>query len=236
MQAGDLDMEIAEFISLPAYIGSGCGIENNGICTSNYRPSESVFVQEGDLDKNVVDEPSIMEVSVDLTETATLAEKLNSLNSIVHAEKGCLAVQDSAKSERPSLASVDVGFLRQGFLKPRPSRSRGCSSPPVPHPQQLSEVPSEQVNVQEGFVDNPHLSAVKVASPSYLGCSSSDIPADDNGGVSHGEEDPSLEFPNAIEEDLLRIVKLGRLKNKSMRELWNLNSSINYGNASVSSW
>jgi hypothetical protein len=30
--------------------------------------------------------------------------------------------------------SVDVGFLRQGFLKPRPSRSRGCS-PTVPHPQ-----------------------------------------------------------------------------------------------------
>jgi hypothetical protein len=44
---------------------------------------------------------------------------------------------------------------------------------------------------------------VKVASPSFLGCSSLDIPADDNGGVSHGEEDPSLEFPDAIEEDLL---------------------------------
>jgi hypothetical protein len=25
--------------------------------------------------------------------------------------------------------SVDVGFLQWGFLKPRPSRSRGCSSP-----------------------------------------------------------------------------------------------------------
>jgi hypothetical protein len=84
-------------------------------------------------------------------------------------------------------------------------------------------------------VDNLHLFAVKVASPSFLGCSSSDIPADDNGGVSHGEEDPSLEFLNAIEEDLLWIVKLRRPKNKAMRELWNLNSSINNGNVSVSS-
>jgi hypothetical protein len=30
-------------------------------------------------------------------------------------------------------------------------------------------------------------------------------------------------------------VKLGHPKNKAMRELWNLNSSINYGNVSVSS-
>jgi len=256
---GDSDMEIVDFISLPASIGSGCGIEYN------YRSSELVskpgnFVEreiklnsenlgdnygnicsekchfvQGDLDKNVVDEPSIMQVSVELTETASLAEKLNSLNSIVHAENGCLAVQDSAKSERPSPASVDLGFLRQGFLKPRPSKSWGCSSRAVPHPQQLLEVPSDQVSDQEGFVDNPHLFAVKVASPSFLGCSSSDIPADDNGGVSHGEEDPSLEFLNAIEEDLLWIVKLRRPKNKAMRELWNLNSSINNGNVSVSS-
>jgi hypothetical protein len=56
---------------------------------------------------------------------------------------------------------------------------------------------------------------VKVASPSFLGCSSLDIPADDNGGVSHGEEDPSLEFSDAIEEELLQIVKLGRPKNKA---------------------
>jgi len=55
--------------------------------------------------------------------------------------------------------------------------------------------------------------------------------------VSNGEEveDPSLEFTNAIKEDLLRIAKLGHPKNKAMRELWNLNSSINYGNASASS-
>jgi hypothetical protein len=84
-------------------------------------------------------------------------------------------------------------------------------------------------------VDNSHLSAVKVVPPSFLGCSSSDIPVNGNGGVSRGEEDPSLEFLDAIEEDLLRIVKLGHPKNKAMRELWNLNSSINYGNVSVSS-
>jgi hypothetical protein len=194
--------------------------ENLGDNDGNIRSEKCHFVQ-GDLNKN--------------TETATLAEKLNSLNSIVHAENGCLAVQDSAKSERPSLASVDEGFLWRGFLKLRPFRSRGCSSPVVPHPWQLSEVPSDQVSDQEGFVDNPHLSVVKVASLS-LGCSSSDILADDNGGLSHGEEDPSLGFPDAIEEDLLRIVKLGCPKNKVMRELWNLNSSINYDNSSVSSW
>jgi hypothetical protein len=36
--------------------------------------------------------------------------------------------------------SVDVGFLRRGFLKPRTSRSQGCFSPAIPHSQQLSEV------------------------------------------------------------------------------------------------
>jgi hypothetical protein len=97
-----------------------------------------------------------------LTEIATLVEKLNSFNTIVLAENGCLAVQDSAKSERPSPASVDVGFLQWGFfLKLRPSRSRGCSSPAVPYPQQLSEVSSDQVSDHKGFVDNPHLSAVQ---------------------------------------------------------------------------
>jgi len=56
-------------------------------------------------------------------------------------------------------------------------------------------------------------------------------------GVSNGEEveDPSLLFTDAIEEDLFRIVKLGRPKNKAMRDLWNLSSSINYDNANVSS-
>jgi hypothetical protein len=46
---------------------------------------------------------------------------------------------------------------------------------------------------------------------------------------------PSLEFQDAIEEDLLRIVKLARPKNKGRREVLNLNSSINYGDTSVSS-
>jgi hypothetical protein len=67
----------------------------------------------------------------------------------------------------------------------------------------------------------------------YLGCNSSIIPTNDNGGVSH-DEDPSLKFLDVIEEDHLWIVNLGPPENKAMRELWNLNSSINYGNASVS--
>lgn len=84
---------------------------------------------------------------------------------------------------------------------------------------------------------DPQLFVAKVASPSYLGCSSLDIPPDDKDGVSNGVEieDPSLEFMDAIEDDLLWIVKLGSPKNKAMRDLWNLNSFINYGNASESS-
>jgi hypothetical protein len=84
---------------------------------------------------------------------------------------------------------------------------------------------------QEGFVDGSHLPVVTVISPSYLGCSSSGIPADDKDGLSNGEEVeiPSLEFH-------LRIVKLARPKNKGRREVLNLNSSIKYGHASVSSW
>jgi hypothetical protein len=42
--------------------------------------------------------------------------------------------------------SADVGFIPWGFLKSRPSRSQGCSSPAVPHLQQLSKVSSAQVN------------------------------------------------------------------------------------------
>jgi hypothetical protein len=86
-------------------------------------------------------------------------------------------------------------------------------------------------------VDGPHLPVVMVVSPSYLDCSSSGIPADDKDGVSNGEEveDPLLEFQDAIKEDLLRIVKLACPKNKGRRKVLNLNSSINYGNASMSS-
>jgi len=105
-------------------------------------------------------------------------------------------------------------------LKPRPFKSRGCSSLAVPIPQQLLEVPSDLASVQEVEdpsleIEDPLVSAVKIVSPSYLGCNSSDIPAN--------------------EEDLLRIVKFGRCKNKAMRELRNLNSSINYGKSNVSS-
>jgi methionine-rich copper-binding protein CopC len=86
-------------------------------------------------------------------------------------------------------------------------------------------------------VDDLHLSVVTVVSHSYLGCSSSDIPANDKDGVSNGEEveDPSLKFSDAIEEDFLRIVKFACPKNKGRREVLNLNSFINYGDASVSS-
>jgi hypothetical protein len=86
-------------------------------------------------------------------------------------------------------------------------------------------------------VDDLHLSVVTVVSHSYLGCSSSDIPANDKDGVSNGEEveDPSLKFSDAIEEDFLRIVKFACPKNKGRREVLILNSFINYGDASVSS-
>jgi hypothetical protein len=130
-----------------------------------------------------------------------------------------------------------VGFLWRSFLKPRPSRSQGCSSPIVPHPQQLSEVSSAQTSDQEAFADGPHLPIVTAVSPFYLGSSSSGIPADYKDGVSNGKEveDPSLEFQDAIEEDLLWIVKIARPRNKGRRKVLNLNSSINYGDASGSS-
>jgi hypothetical protein len=50
-----------------------------------------------------------------------IKKKLNSPISIAHAENGCLAIQDSAKWKGLSPASVDVGFLWWGFLKPMPS-------------------------------------------------------------------------------------------------------------------
>jgi hypothetical protein len=134
--------------------------------------------------------------------------------------------QSVKKTKTPT--SVDVSFLRQGFLKPRLSRSLRCSSPAVLHPQKLLEVSLVHVSDKEGFVDGPHLPVVTVVSPSYLGCSSIGILADDKDGVSNGEEveDPSLEFQDAIKEDFLRIVKLTRPKNKGRSEVLNLNSFI----------
>jgi hypothetical protein len=49
-------------------------------------------------------------------------------------------------------------------------------------------------------------------------------------------EDPSLATLDVFEEDFLREVKIARPKSKGRRELLNLVSSINYGDASASSW
>jgi hypothetical protein len=48
------------------------------------------------------------------------------------------------------------------------------------------------------------------------------------------DEDPSLAILDAFEEDFLREVKVARLKSKGKREILNLVSSINYGDASAS--
>jgi hypothetical protein len=49
-------------------------------------------------------------------------------------------------------------------------------------------------------------------------------------------ENLSLAILDAIEEDFLREVKVARLKTKCWKELRNLKSSVNYGDASTSSW
>jgi hypothetical protein len=50
------------------------------------------------------------------------------------------------------------------------------------------------------------------------------------------DEDPSLVIMDAFEEDFLREVKVAQPKTKGRREILNLVSSINYGDASTSSW
>jgi hypothetical protein len=49
------------------------------------------------------------------------------------------------------------------------------------------------------------------------------------------DEDPSLATMDAFEEDFLREIKVVRPKTKGRREILNLVSSINYGDASASS-
>jgi hypothetical protein len=49
------------------------------------------------------------------------------------------------------------------------------------------------------------------------------------------KEYASGDFSDAIEKGLLQIIMLGRPKIKGRRELLNLNSSINYGDTSLSS-
>jgi hypothetical protein len=48
------------------------------------------------------------------------------------------------------------------------------------------------------------------------------------------DEDPTLALLNAVEEDLHREVKVARSKPKGKRELFNLKSSINYGDSYTS--
>jgi hypothetical protein len=71
-------------------------------------------------------------------------------------------------------------------------------------------------------------------SPYPLGVCPPDMPLD---WVSDGveDEDPSFAILDAIEEDFHRVKKVARLKIKGRREVLNLKSSINYGNASVPS-
>lgn len=49
------------------------------------------------------------------------------------------------------------------------------------------------------------------------------------------DEDVSLAIMDAFEEDFLRKVKVARPKTKGRREILNLFSTINYGDASASS-
>jgi hypothetical protein len=49
-------------------------------------------------------------------------------------------------------------------------------------------------------------------------------------------EDPSLAIVDAIDEEFHRKTMVARQKTKGMRELLNLKSSINYGDASTPSW
>jgi hypothetical protein len=67
-----------------------------------------------------------------------------------------------------------------------------------------------------------------------LGVCPPDMPLD---WMSDGaeDEDPSFAILDAIEEDFHRIKKVARIKIKGRREMFNLKSSINYGDASVPS-
>lgn len=113
------DMKKEDFISLPASHDSGCDIENNGVCTfseSDSQPSNSADgvmkinsenlgvndvdihhenrhgMLEGNLDTNLIDHPSIMQVGVELAETA----ELNGFSSKLHAENGYIAIRDGS--------------------------------------------------------------------------------------------------------------------------------------------
>jgi len=50
-----------------------------------------------------------------------------------------------------------------------------------------------------------------------------------------GSFEEALAIQDAMEEDFLREKMIANQKSKGMRELLNLQSSINYGNASISS-
>jgi hypothetical protein len=71
-------------------------------------------------------------------------------------------------------------------------------------------------------------------SPYPLGVCPPDMPLD---CVSDSveNEDPSFAILDAIEEDFYRVKKVARFKIKGRRDVLNLKSSINYGDASVPS-
>lgn len=120
----DSDMEVEDISFIPALSNSRCGIEENrihdsthGIVQTECRPTsankegklvsenlghdrdgaqcaESHCIPEAILDKDLADKSSLLQMSMKLNETLTVAEKLKAR---VHPKKGSLAVQDESR-------------------------------------------------------------------------------------------------------------------------------------------
>ncbi|KAB1211066.1 Zinc finger CCHC domain-containing protein 8 [Morella rubra] len=79
-------------------------------------------IREGALNNNLVDLPSLMQRSVELTETVTVAGELNSISSTVHAKNGCLAVRDESPVVSHKMDAVSgVKRARMTFDEQKPS-------------------------------------------------------------------------------------------------------------------
>uniref|UniRef100_A0A5B6ZBF1 CCHC-type domain-containing protein n=1 Tax=Davidia involucrata TaxID=16924 RepID=A0A5B6ZBF1_DAVIN len=119
-------METEDLIDLPASSSCGCKSEKENLNNSNCEPSEAdsqpsnsavkedelngeILGNEGEvgyednplllataIDKDLVDNTSILQVSVEVTETVTVAEKMSCISSGVNAENGCLTVRDGS--------------------------------------------------------------------------------------------------------------------------------------------
>jgi hypothetical protein len=139
----------------------------------------------------------------------------------------------TAPPVKKSAGSTKKSFLRKGFLNPPPQEVKDVGveslpSPPSCPPPVEGNGSSQSRNWPVGFDQNGEIVVWEKDNDFWEG-----LPLDWE--MDGFQDEESLAILDALEEDIHRDKMIARQKTKGKRELLNLKSSINYGDASTSS-